>query len=273
MPRPLVLLVSERTRAAARPPGDDPRGRVVVRLLGPPRVEVVDAHGAVDEVSWPFRRVLQLLALLALNPEGCTQERVIETLWPETGLAAARASLHPTVSHLRRLLALGGGRPSAVLLQAGVYRLNPAWAWTIDVHRFEEVAGAGSAQAGADVRLARLEEAWRLYRGPLLEGLTEPWTLEPRRRLDQRYRLVLSELAELYAGGERLEEAEDCLRTLLAGDPLREDVHLRLMLLHARRGRTDLVRRQYEKLCRLLARELGAQPLDATVRAVERILG
>jgi DNA-binding SARP family transcriptional activator len=273
MPKPLGLVLTESVRTPATAVGERSRGQVEVRLLGPPRVDVVDRGGAGREVSWPFRRVLHLLSLLALNPEGCTQERVIETLWPETGLAAARASLHPTVSHLRRLLAPGGGGSSAVLLKAGVYRLNPDWTWVVDVHRFEELVGAGTPGAGADDRFARLEEAWRLYRGPLLEGMAEPWTLEPRRRLDQRYRLALSELAELYAGHERLEEAEDCLRTLLAGDPLHEGVHLRLMLLQARRGRTDLVRRQYEKLCRLLARELGAQPLDATVRAVERILG
>jgi DNA-binding SARP family transcriptional activator len=245
--------------------------RVVVRLLGPPRIELVDDQGSVQELAWPFRRVLQLLALLALHPEGCPQERVLEALWPETGLAAARAGLHPTVSHLRRLLARSGGG-NAVRLQAGFYRLDPKWSWSIDARRFEELATSPESEA-AGARLARLEEAWRLYRGPLLEGMSEQWTLEPRHRLEQKHRLVLAELSELYARLERLEEAEDCLRTLLAGDPLREDVHLRLMLLHARRGRTDLVRRQYERLCGLLARELGAQPLDATVRAVERLLG
>ena len=159
-----------------------------------------------------------------------------------------------------------------MVLQAGVYRLNPSWSWSIDASRFEQLASAG-ADRPPETRLASLEEAWRLYRGPLLEGISDPWTLEPRRRLEQRHRVVLWELAEHYTRLERLEEAEDCLRTLLAGDPLREDVHLRLMLLHARRGRTDLVRRQYERLCRLLANELGAQPLDETVRAVERLLG
>jgi DNA-binding SARP family transcriptional activator len=245
---------------------------VVISLLGPPRVALVCEDGPGREVSWPYRRVLQLLALLALTPEGCTQEKVLETLWPDSGLQAARANLHPTVSHLRRLLQADAGSSNAVVLQGGVYRLNPTWTWTIDASRFEELAGAGS-EAPAAMRLASLEEAWRLYRGPLLEGMSDPWTLEPRRRLEQRHRAVLWELAEQYTRLERLEEAEDCLRTLLAGDPLREDVHLRLMLLHARRGRTDLVRRQYERLCRLLANELGAQPLDETVRAVERLLG
>jgi DNA-binding SARP family transcriptional activator len=275
MPRPLALYLSEgssrRTTSVAAKGGAV--GRVVIRLLGPPRIELVDDEGEAREVSWPFRRVLHFLSLLALTPDGCTQERVLEALWPETGLTAARASLHPTVSHLRRLLARSRGAENPIVLRSGVYRLNPAWTWSIDALRFEELAIAGSGDQRSKGRLVQLEEAWRLYRGPLLEGVTEAWTAEPRRRLDQRHRQVLAELAELYAGLERLEEAEDCLRTLLASDPLREDVHLRLMLLHARRGRTDLVRRQYERLCGLLARELGAQPLDATVRAVERLLG
>jgi DNA-binding SARP family transcriptional activator len=273
LPRPLALSLRERSpRRAAADTRAQPPGKVVLRLLGPPRVELIDAEGSAEEVSWPFRRVLQLLALLALAPEGCTQERVLETLWPDAELPPARANLHPTVSHLRRLLAPAGGPGSAVLLHAGVYRLNPAWRFSIDARSFEELAGA-APEGAPEERLARLEEAWRLYRGPLLEGMSEPWTLEPRRRLEQRHRVLLWELAEHYARLDRFEESEDCLRTLLVADPLREDVHLRLMLLHARRGRTDLVRRQYEKLCRLLAHELGAQPLDETVRAVERLLG
>jgi DNA-binding SARP family transcriptional activator len=277
LPRPLALHLRDEPRG--REPGTGAaRERseireIRVRVLGPPRIEAATAGGRVEELAWPFRRVLHLLALLAITPEGCTQERVLEALWPESGAAAARAGLHPTVSHLRRVLAAGEGPGSPVLLQGGVYRLNPDWSFAIDARRFEELTVAPDASDASDDRLARLEEAWRLYRGPLLEGMPEAWALEPRRRLEQRHRLVLSELAEIYGRVERLEEAEDCLRTLLAADPLREDVHLRLMLLHARRGRTDLVRRQYERLCGLLARELGAQPLDATVRAVERLLG
>lgn len=243
-----------------------------VRLLGSPEVTVV---GAGERLRWPYRRVVSLLALLVLEPDrSVPQERAVEALWPDQPIERARANLNPAVSHLRRWLSLGersSAAASCVQLVNGVYRLNPGWQWRVDIEEFEAVARAEAEEPLR--RLASLERARMLYRGPLLEGFRGGWMRERRRRLAARHRRLLRELGDLYASLGRLADSEDSYRSLLAVEPLEEDVHVAIMTLYARQGREDLVRRQFDKLAALLARELGIHPMDETIRAVQRLLG
>ncbi|HVS15763.1 MAG TPA: BTAD domain-containing putative transcriptional regulator [Thermoanaerobaculia bacterium] len=270
---PVGLLASFSRR---RGPGDrsaaaSPRG-FELRLLGVP--EVVP-EGARELLHWPYRRVVALLGLLALEREhGASQERVLEALWPDRPVDAARANLNPAVSHLRRWLSGGErvpARESCVVLANGVYRLHPDWSWRLDVEEFESLLAAPAEDP--EQRLAAYERARGLYRGSLLEGFGGRWLGERRRRLTARYHRLLRDLGDLHAELGRLSAAEDSYRSLLAVEPLEEDVHVAVMRLYARQGREDLVRRQYERLSALLVRELGMQPMDETIREVQRLLG
>jgi DNA-binding SARP family transcriptional activator len=241
--------------------------RVRIRLFGAAEMSLV-VGDRVEHLPWPFRRVQQVLGFLALSPEcSASRERIVATLWPDESEEVAVRNLHPAVSHLRRLLGPNESHGPAILRQGEMYRLNPDWAWEVDVWRFEELVSGGvrDTDAGQDAR--------RIYRGPLLEGTHLPWVDEQRERLAALRNQLLLELAGHYAADGRLGEAEECYRSLLIDDPLLEDVHLALMRLYAARGRPDLVRRQYERLSRLLIEELGSQPMDATVREVQRLIG
>ena len=79
-------------------------------------------------------------------------------------------------------------------------------------------------------------------------------------------------LGETYARLGRLGEAMDALRAVLIHDPLQERVHLALMQVYARQGRRDLVRRQYDRLAELLARELTIEPMEETIEAYHRLM-
>jgi hypothetical protein len=132
--RAVLLLAAALSQSAARSAGAPPPTSRShdVRLLGVP--EVVPA-GERNPLQWPYRRVVALLGLLALDREhGAAQDRVFEALWPNREADAARANLNPAVSHLRRWLGGGERRPpaeSCVLLANGVYRLNPDWQWSV----------------------------------------------------------------------------------------------------------------------------------------------
>jgi DNA-binding SARP family transcriptional activator len=51
---------------------------------------------------------------------------------------------------------------------------------------------------------------------------------------------------------------------ILREDPFREDAHCTVMRAHAAQGNRVAVKGQYEKLRRLLRRELGVEPAPAT---------
>ena len=67
-------------------------------------------------------------------------------------------------------------------------------------------------------------------------------------------------------------ESAEALRAVLAIEPEREDVHRRLMELHAAEGRGYLALLQFEACRDALRRSLGVEPEPETHAARERIL-
>ncbi len=246
-----------------------------VKLLGTPSLWRME--GTIREpLRWPIRRAFLLLAYLASRPGlAAGRDEVMEALWPEAREDEIARNLHPTVSLLRRTLR--AGREDAgpiVLLEKGIYRLDPDIEWWIDVQEFERAVLTGRPIEGleADPDVSAWEEAWRLYSGPFLPGHEERWVLERREELQRLYLDLLRGLGDSYLQEGRLTDSEDALRSALLVDPIQESVHLAIMTIYARRGRRDLVRRQYERVCSLLQDELGVEPMSSTVAEYHRLM-
>src|SRR5829696_886779 len=286
-----ALLERERRRRAAKaapvplhpPPGPEPpsradASRLVYRLglLGSPIAQLRDANGE-RPLDWRLRRSFQILAFLGSSPElEATREDLIEAIWPTEGERTIERNFHPTLSHLRR--ALEAGREEAIpplLHRKGVYRLNPDLVWEVDaleLDRRMEEGRARLAQGDPTATAEIWEGAWRLYRGPFLQGTYEAWATERRERYQRLYLELLRDLGDLNLRLERPEQAMDAYRSVLLEDPLQERVHLAVMRLYASQGRRDLVRRQYDNLCRILLEELGVAPLPETTREYHRLM-
>lgn len=274
-----------RARAAVSPPAravaEAPAGSrpvYVLGLLGSPLARERDEEGE-RELDCRLRRSFQVLAFLASSPNlQAGREELIEAVWPNEGERTIERNFHPTLSHLRR--ALEGGRkdrdqPAPLLFRNGVYRLNPEVIWEIDVIELTRLAGAGKASADRDEMEAAADawrRAWRLYRGPFLQGHYEAWVASRREEYQRLYLDLLRELGDLYVRLGRNEEAMDAYRTVLVEDPLQERIHLAVMRLYAAQGRRDLVRRQYDNLCRILLEELAVAPMPQTTRDYHRLM-
>jgi len=246
-------------------------------LLGVPRVRAVDAEGEAGEVHLRLRRGLRLLAFLATSPgHQAPRSELLEALWPEADPLTIRRNFHPTLSTLRRDLGVAAESPRPIEVRSGVYRLSPAFAWRVDAEELGAAlaAGAQAVERGRDEdAVVAWERGWRLYRGPLLEGVEDHAWLDLRREaLRARYLELLRGLGEASARLGRTESALDAWRTLLLQEPLQEDAHLAVMRLYAQQGRRDLVRRQFDRMERLLQDELGIEPRLETALEFHRLL-
>jgi DNA-binding SARP family transcriptional activator len=238
---------------------------VVLRLLGVPWVGL-RRGGEMHEVRVRLRRAVRLLAYLALAPDRrAPKDALVEALFPEADADAIRRNFHPTVSILRRALAATGS--SVVEARGGIYSLADDVVWEIDSEEFARRAAQGEAALARGehaAAVAALSGAWQLYRGPLVQGLEEPWIAPHRERLQRRQVVALRSLGDALLRLGRAGEAVDAYRALLIEDPLQEPAHVALMQAYGREGRRDLVRRQYERLARLLREELGVEPEAST---------
>src|SRR4051812_12363082 len=254
------------------------RPAYVLGLLGSPLARQQDEDGERD-LDCRLRRSFQVLAYLASSPGlQAGREELIEAVWPIEGERTIERNFHPTLSHLRR--ALEGGRkgkdlPTPLLFRGGFYRLSPEVTWQVDVLDFsrlveegKEQESRGELEAAVDSR----QRAWKLYRGPFLQGYYEGWVAARREFFQRLYLELLRDLGDLFVRLEKPGEALDAYRTVLVEDPLVERVHLAVMRLYAQQGRRDLVRRQYDKLCSILLEELGVPPAMETTQGYHQLM-
>jgi DNA-binding SARP family transcriptional activator len=237
-----------------------------IALLGPPRVE---RDGAPIEVD--TRKAIALLAYLAIHPERHGRDAVAGLLWPEYDTEHARGALRRTLSTLNK--AVGPGWLAADRTTVG-FAGTGFW---LDVARFEAlVAGCrdhGHAPADAcPACVAPLEEAARLHRGDFLAGFSlrdstsfDDWQYFQAERLRRELAGTLERLATAQVGQHRWDEAVDAARRFLALDPLHEPAHRQLMRIYAWSGRRGAALRQFQACRRVLADELGVEPLEETV--------
>ena len=123
----------------------------------------------------PKRRAEAVLAVLAVSGDlGCTRERLLALLWPESDEPSARHGLRDALHVIRRTLGAG-----AVPATGRLLRLDPAVV-SSDVLLFSQALASG-----------RPADAVRLYAGPLLDGFHVDDAVELERWLDgERARLA-----------------------------------------------------------------------------------
>ncbi|MGH6927321.1 MAG: AfsR/SARP family transcriptional regulator, partial [Dongiaceae bacterium] len=213
------------------------------------------------------KKAALLLTRLALRAgEVHTRETLIGLLWSDRAEAQARASLRQELTVLRKMM---GASPPVLAIDGERLSLDPT-AVDVDVCAFESLANSETTRD--------LERAAGLYRGPLLEGFAirdaacEEWITAERQRLRDLFLSVLDRLLARHLQDGAVHRAISTAQTLLAHDPLREDAHRTLMVLHAQQGRRSLALKQYQLFTELLRAELGVDPEPDTVRLHAEIL-
>jgi DNA-binding SARP family transcriptional activator len=235
-----------------------PSTELQVNMLGPPQL----AWGG-EPFEVPRRQVRGLLYYLAQAAEPVPRDRLAFLFWPDLPDHDARAHLKRLLSTLRHAL------PDGSLLQAGRGNIGLAGArlWC-DVIAFEQLATVADPGAWA--------QAAALYRGPFLDGFSlshsteyDNWQAQMQSRLERHYLTTLSGLIDACRATGELDAAIEYARQALSVDNLAEDVHRRLIELHAARGDRRAATRRFEQCASILERELGVSPLPETRAAYE----
>ena len=133
-----------------------------IRALGP--LELVAGGAPVELRRGRPRRLL--LALLARDGAPVSSERLVEELWKDQAPQNATNALQVLVSYLRKVLTDDAGDVQIETTGTG-YRLVAPRS-QVDLHRFEDLVADATAAPDPVARLAMLDEALGLWRGPAL---------------------------------------------------------------------------------------------------------
>lgn len=235
-------------------------------LLGPPRIEL-DQH-AIDIQR---RKVLALLAYLAMCGEPQRRDTLATLLWPEHGQTDARMALNRHLSDLRKTL--GNDLLVADRETAAVAPTAKLW---LDVVQFQQSLATYPVVATASV--SALTDAVALYRDDFLTGFTlsdspafDDWQFFQRETLRRQLATALERLVEWHGAQRTYETAIAYARRWVALDPLHEPVHCHLMQIYSASGQQASALRQYQLCVKLLDDELGVPPAAATTKLYEHL--
>ncbi|HEC34934.1 MAG TPA: hypothetical protein ENI39_00180, partial [Anaerolineae bacterium] len=254
----------QETSAATPPPG------LTINTLG--RLEI---RWGGEVVPLKLRKTQALLVYLALNPGPHDRSRLAGLLWGDRPEEHARRNLRHALSQLRRLAPtiLESDRLTVRLSEQIVCRVD-ARIFEAEIERAERRRRAGDPEGA----VRALRTALDLYQGEFLADFDLPgcpefeeWVTRRRAWLHQQALDALVHLASYYERRGEYERALHYARRLLALDPWREEAHRQLMRLLALTGQRSTALAQYEKCRRLLAEELGLEPLEETTALYEQI--
>ncbi|MGA3398185.1 MAG: BTAD domain-containing putative transcriptional regulator [Acetobacteraceae bacterium] len=231
------------------------RPSIQLSLLGGFRLRVEGR----DVGSLP-RKARALLAYLAVQDgKPVSREAMADLLWTDRGAEQARHSLRQTLLVLRREL----GPVADTIIRSDDHAL--AFLPTsvdVDVDRARSLADSSS--------LDDLTEAAGLFERPCLDRLPgiaaefDDWLGRFRAQMSESASDVLARLVEAHLAAGNTVDAVRAAERMLTLDPLREDVHRRLMSIYARAGRRSDAVRQYNACIEMLRRELNVGPSPET---------
>jgi DNA-binding SARP family transcriptional activator len=241
-------------------------------VLGPLQLTV---HGGAVALGAPKQR--SVLAMLVINRNRpVSVDALIDAVWGQSPVPAARTSIHSYVSRLRGLIGAADIDANRVLASAPPgYQLNVADA-DCDLGRFvtEKNAGVHAAATGHfEDASSYLSAALAEWRGPFLDDLRDFAFVDTFATALSEVRVsVQTILAEAEIACGRADAVIPRLEVLTAEHPYRERLWAQLITAYYIDDRQSDALNAYRRLKSNLAENLGIDP-GPTVRSLhERIL-
>ena len=211
------------------------------------------------------RRAEALLVYLAVSGRPHTRDSLAMLLAGETDDQRARKHLR---NALAEVMASLGGFLTVTTRTIAFNRDRPHW---IDVNAFETaLAVPGDAQS--------TQVAVALYRDEFMASFALPdapafddWLLVERERLRDQLILGLQSLLGWHLSRRDFAAGAACANRLLALEPWNEVAHRGLMRLLVQADQRAAALTQYESCCRILANELGVEPIPETKLLYQRL--
>jgi WD40 repeat protein/DNA-binding SARP family transcriptional activator len=240
-----------------------------LHLLGAPQWLLDDAPFQ----GFDTRKAEALFIYLAVNRQAHRRDALTALFWPEIGEKYAKNNLRRTLSNLRALVGAYLSIDRQTLTFAGD---APYW---LDVEQFTtRLAPLFVATARPALPAATVEEALAFYRADFLTGflvrdapLFEAWVSQQREHLHKLAVRALDHLTELYLQQRQFEAGLATTQRLLTLELWRETAHQQRMRLFSLTGQQVNALAQFESCRKILAQEVGAEPLPETIALYQQI--
>lgn len=249
---------------------------LTVQMLGPISVCRGPDEPLPDDCWKPVKSLHILCYLASRRNHRASKDSLISVFWSDAEPLTVAKNFHPTISRLRKALNEGQFiKKDFILYSDGAYQLNPRYRYSIDTEEFDRLIAEAKERRrqGESARAADLESsAVQLYKGDFLEECYYDWADE----LQSYYRdLNIDALEDLVTYNLDASDYPGAIRyaqMILYRDQYREEAHCWLMEAYVRLGNRGAAIAQFDSLRNMLRRDLGVEPLPATIAKYESLI-
>lgn len=250
-------LKKARSRVLQAPAASSPVQPATIEVLALGSSRIFKDGVEIPKIAWKYQRLREVL-LFIVDRAPVQRNAVLEAFWPDRPRMRASASLRQSLYLVRRAL---GCDIIIIDVVEDEYRLASDVSINYDVSRFETNARQAQALAEGDLRrLDALAAAGTLYTGEYAADVAAEWARERRRALGELAVLVFRAYVDELMNLTRYAEARSVLERALVFEPLRDDLHMRMLNCLARMGLRHEVVSHYLKYQDSLRVELGLDP-------------
>jgi ATP/maltotriose-dependent transcriptional regulator MalT/DNA-binding SARP family transcriptional activator len=248
---------------------------LAINMLG--AVEVFRDPSGMKKEAWRLSKALHILCYLcSRRNHRAPKETLVDLFWSDADTETVAKNFHPTISHLRKALNSGQVmKKDFVLYREGAYLLNPQYRYRLDTEEFERLlkeAREARRVGNSDESARLLAEAIKFYRGDFVEEFYYNWAEELQSYYRDLYLEALKDLIDFHSDRQEHEYVIRYGQMLLARDPYQEDVHCLVMEACVLGGNRAAAIDQFDSLRKMLRRELGVDPLPATIAKYEALI-
>ena len=238
--------------------------RLALHLLGAPRLELDNVPIIADR-----RKVLALLAYLAINRWQHHRDHISALFWPDYDQSKAYANLRHILWEVGQLIGEGwiAAHRDTIGFNADEHLSSQMGrVFWLDVARFKALLAENRSQKDVSLRIARLTDCVNLYRNHFLTGFItrspsfNEWAFAQSEDLSHQFAAALTRLSEDHCSLGQVEAAIPYTKRLINLDPLNEASHRQLMRVYIQAGQHNAALKQYQTCEQILRKELGVDP-------------
>jgi len=242
-------------------------------LFGVPKLAVDDRE--ILEASWTTMKSKKLFFYVLLHKdERVNHDVLIDALWHKASHKSGSDNLRKALQHIRQMSrSVKSGQGDLIVSSKGFYQISPEVLIELDTEEFESLVkkAKGAATTGRECEHV-LREAIAIYKDGFAPGWYDPWVEDRRVYYQGLYEDCLLMLADYHMQKRRYKDAVVWYKKLILLDIFNEEYHRKIMTAYGKSGQYKNIIKDFERLKKVLKKELNSEPRRETVRLYESLV-
>jgi two-component SAPR family response regulator len=165
------------------------------------------------------------------------------------------------------------GKGDLIVSSKGFYQISPEVLIKLDTEEFESLVKKAKGAATTDREYEHvLREAIAIYKDGFAPGWYDPWVEDRRVYYQGLYEDCLLMLADYHMQKRRYKDAVVWYKKLILLNIFNEEYHRKIMSAYGKSGQYKNIIEDFERLKKVLKKELNSEPHRETVRLYESLV-